>query len=417
MGNPTDNWNDIISSLINMTDEEVVTESNLDAIASNILYLYKRGGVVELTNSSGLTLSAGAVVVSNPAVDFGATLTTSARHPSVLGVVADGPWINGSTTMRVQTVGICQVIVNAATVRGQYLSHSFTAGQAQPSLIPGDGDFAIALSNQATPGQAVYALLIPTRVHASTIALINRSGSSSGYGWVAVADTANDFSWKISATPRDTRVVGVVVEGAIANGQYTRIQTTGIVDVYCTNTAARGDFLSQSSATAQAQASSTPGDGDFAIALEAGGGGNRIKALIVPLRKPTVQTPEVGSRAGTNTGSGAHSGGSYSAYLTVSVTLPSLPVGGTGWNLFAWASGVFSSTGSFPQIGLQIAGTNFDGPISPSVSQTNLSYTAVVSNLTPNATYSCSLLVKVSSGTASWLSSARVTVLATPVFS
>lgn len=138
--------------------DQVISESDWDALVSNSLFNYKRQ-VVELTNRSGGAVVAGDVVVLDTANDSAFTTTATEGSASVLGVAQES--IASLATGKVQVLGIASVNTNAATARGNRLATSTTAKQARPSAAASSGDFAVALVATGAAGLVTALLLGP----------------------------------------------------------------------------------------------------------------------------------------------------------------------------------------------------------------------------------------------------------------
>jgi hypothetical protein len=93
------------------------------------------------------------------------------------------------------------------------------------------------------------------------IPLINKTGATSVANDVVLVDTANDYSFiKPAGSPAALNVVGVVVQGGVADGSPALVAVSGVVAVTCTTAGAvtRGAPLEYSATAGQAQASAAP---------------------------------------------------------------------------------------------------------------------------------------------------------------
>lgn len=109
-------------------------------------------------NNSGVVLAKGDVVILDTSADRACTTTTTGSNKLVLGVVAHRVAIGGYC--RVQTKGLAYVQTNAAVTRGQGLTTSTTAKQAQPQAYGIDPtQFAVALQTTGGAGLALCLLL------------------------------------------------------------------------------------------------------------------------------------------------------------------------------------------------------------------------------------------------------------------
>jgi len=113
--------------------------------------------LIELTNTSTITLAEGHVVIVDTTKPLSVTTTTTAGHRNVAGVVAVGGPPGAKVKLR--TTGITPVKVAAATAIGNWLQTSKTAGLAAPTTSAVVGNFAIALTAGAA-GETVQALFL-----------------------------------------------------------------------------------------------------------------------------------------------------------------------------------------------------------------------------------------------------------------
>lgn len=186
---------------------DVLAASDVNTLNTNIGYL---GNVVEpsLTNKSGGSLGAGAVVIRDSSNDSAFTTTTTADLMHVLGIVMET--IANNAAGRVATAGVVTVNVQGNVTRGNYLATSTTAGRAKDAgAIPRGGVFAVALSAYAGGGAGtVTAKLLPAahahRVEVKSIS-VNCDGSGNGSA-SANWDTAfNTISMVVACIGGDTQ--------------------------------------------------------------------------------------------------------------------------------------------------------------------------------------------------------------------
>jgi len=123
-------------------------------------------------------------------------------------------------------------------------------------------------------------------------AFINNSGGTRSVGDVVIIDTSANDRFTTTTAVADGRVLGVVVDGSIANGVKGAIQTRGPVLVNVTGTVNRGDYLVTSATGGLAQSNGTTvAHGVFGVALEASSGGTVVALLQSPTLFPqAVQT-------------------------------------------------------------------------------------------------------------------------------
>jgi hypothetical protein len=127
-------------------------------VVDNLAYLV---GTVEpeLTNQSGGTLTAGAVVIADASNDSSFTTTTTADDPLVIGVVMES--IANAAAGRVATAGIVTVNVQGNVARGDFLSTSTTAGRAKSAGgARNAGTFARALTAYAGGGAGTVTAVV-----------------------------------------------------------------------------------------------------------------------------------------------------------------------------------------------------------------------------------------------------------------
>lgn len=121
-------------------------------MVANLNLIRGRQQVIPLTNKSGAERAEGEVVVVEETTDDAFTTTTAEGKKEVLGVVAET--IADNAEGRVICSGYVPVLeVDGATVRGDFLKTSTTAGKATPATNPEAGSFAIALSVAVGAGQ------------------------------------------------------------------------------------------------------------------------------------------------------------------------------------------------------------------------------------------------------------------------
>jgi hypothetical protein len=141
---------------------DLITQSvwNTD-IVDNLAYLLAAVEPDTLTNRSGGTLTAGAVVIADTSNDNSFTTTTAADNGLVIGVVMES--IANAAAGRVAAVGVATVNVQGNVARGNYLSTSTTAGRAKDAgSSKAAGTFAIALTAYSGGGAGtVTALILP----------------------------------------------------------------------------------------------------------------------------------------------------------------------------------------------------------------------------------------------------------------
>lgn len=160
------------------------------------------------------------------------------------------------------TAGICQGITfaNPATDTAIFTPSVTSTGLATSFGLPADKFFGLGRA-----GGDKTSVTIP---------LINRTGANSVAGDVVRIDTANDNSFIKTGSAGATDVVGVVVQGGVADGSPAMVAIAGVVDVTCTTAAVnRGDRLQMSGTAGQAEAGATAGS-VFAKALTAKGAGS-----------------------------------------------------------------------------------------------------------------------------------------------
>jgi len=127
---------------------------------------------------------------------------------------------------------------------------------------------------------------------------LNNSGSTRSVGDVVIYDTTTNDTFNTTTTVGDTRVLGVVIDGSIANAVRGAIQTRGPVLVNVSNAVARGDYLTTSGTAGQAQSNGgriIPGT--FAVALEASSGGTCIVLMFPSLLVPNMEVRAYNSAA------------------------------------------------------------------------------------------------------------------------
>lgn len=164
-----------------------------------------------LTNKSGGTVAANSVVVADTTTDSAFTTTATAGNAKVVGVTQASIANNASGI--VKQYGVTQVLVTAATSRGDWLTTSTTAGQALPntSTNPVAGSFAIALSTTTGAG-TVTALLITAAVQNSV--------------WSKGSDLTSQAALQL---------------GSSGSGQYFHVTGTTTITSFSTRTA--GEYL------------------------------------------------------------------------------------------------------------------------------------------------------------------------------
>jgi hypothetical protein len=113
--------------------------------------------VVYLVNSSGTTVSEGSPVIAYGSADLAFTTTTTARDPKLLGIVLEES-LPGALSP-IQTMGMAQVRVSGAVVRGDFLSVGTAVGTAVASGTAQSGDFGIALNAKGTGTGLVWAII------------------------------------------------------------------------------------------------------------------------------------------------------------------------------------------------------------------------------------------------------------------
>ncbi len=149
-----------------------------------------------LTNKSGGTLSAGALVIYDTANDSSITTTTTANNTKVAGVVQSSCLNNASCTVRV--VGITTVTSSVAVSRGNYIYTSTTAGEAKVGTTATDlGVIGVALTEDLSAPYSVSMLIVKdistvdiaslvqlapssTQTTTSTNSLINLTSTATG---------------------------------------------------------------------------------------------------------------------------------------------------------------------------------------------------------------------------------------------
>jgi hypothetical protein len=134
---------------------QTVSKTNFEIIDS---YVAAR----KLTNKSGGTLPAGTVCIADTTTDSSFTTTSTAGKTNVVGILQASTAANA--TGLVKQYGVSNILVNAATARGDWLSTSTTVGQAAPTLAASpapSGAFAIALTSTGGAG-TVTAVIIAT---------------------------------------------------------------------------------------------------------------------------------------------------------------------------------------------------------------------------------------------------------------
>lgn len=113
-----------------------------------------------------------------------------------------------------------------------------------------------------------------------------------------VSDTATNGSVKTTSDSANQNVVGVAKEAISTTPSDCRIQTSGIVEVFCsTAEVARGDWLVTSTTTGQAESASAKTVGAFAQALDfkASGATGLVTARLVDVGVQTMVASQEGS--------------------------------------------------------------------------------------------------------------------------
>lgn len=160
-------------------------------------------------------------------------------------------------------------------------------------------------------------------------AFVNNSGSTRSVGDLVICDTTANDDFTTTTTVADGRVLGVVIDGSIANGVKGAIQTRGPALVNVTGSVARGDYLVASGTAAMAQSNGpSMRPGVFAVALEANSGGTVIALLYGhcvfgnPQNHLTNGGFEIWQRgSGAFTGSGTYSSDRWFSSLNGTSTL------------------------------------------------------------------------------------------------
>lgn len=113
-----------------------------------------------LQNTSGGTLALGDLVVFDSGTDNACTTTTSANNPNIVGIVIFG----GIDDAQVVIARLLVVDVNYTGIvyRGDNLTTSGTAGEAQVDIAAGPGTFARTLEDGV--GGVVRAAIWPTEI-------------------------------------------------------------------------------------------------------------------------------------------------------------------------------------------------------------------------------------------------------------
>jgi len=123
-----------------------------------------RTTVALLTNKSGGTLAAGAVVVLDNTNAKGFTTTTTAGLSTRgIGVVLEPNGIANNATGLVALGGwVPKLTLNTAATVGQFIKTHTVAGQGTPHSSPQvEGDFAVALQASATPEAILFGMANP----------------------------------------------------------------------------------------------------------------------------------------------------------------------------------------------------------------------------------------------------------------
>lgn len=155
-------WLDPVANL-DLAAAQKVSEANWDSTQSNAAYLGNAIEPTTLTNKSGGSLSAGAVVVIDTANATSFTTTTIQGNPRVLGVQVDATIANNGTG-RVAAIGpVATVNVQGNVAIGDFLECSTTAGRARSNgNSKSPGTFAIATSvYSGGAAGTVSAMLLP----------------------------------------------------------------------------------------------------------------------------------------------------------------------------------------------------------------------------------------------------------------
>jgi hypothetical protein len=157
--------------MTNLSTGSLVTETIWDnQIQGNVEHLLSR---VEptLTNKSGGSLSAGAVVITDSGNDSAFTTTTTQADELILGVVMET--IANDATGRVAVQGAVTTNVQGNVARGDFLQTSGTAGRAETAGSSRNaGTFAVALTAYSGGGAGTVTAMV----------LSSSSSSSAGVG-------------------------------------------------------------------------------------------------------------------------------------------------------------------------------------------------------------------------------------------
>lgn len=169
------------------TTGDLITQSIYNAdIIDNLAYLIAAIEPDTLTNQSGGSLSAGAVVVADTANDTSFTTTTDADDEDILGVVMET--IGIAAAGRVARIGVVTVNVQGNVTRGNYLSTSTTAGRAKDAgTTKTAATFARALTAYAGGGAGTVTAVIMVAENSSAGVAANvvayTSAGSAPTGW------------------------------------------------------------------------------------------------------------------------------------------------------------------------------------------------------------------------------------------
>lgn len=206
-----------------------------------------------LTNRSGVTVSAGDVVLFDTANASSFTTTTNAVDLRVMGVVRTASIANNVAGQVYTMAGqVCTVNCDSAAVAiGQYLTTSTTAGKATAgSYFRENGNFAVALSSKAGGSTGtVSAMLIDNARQAV-------SGTS---GWNMGGSTAVTTSQKFTiATETWATVAGAALPAARDDGNGMGYGTTAAYHTHGSSTgAAAGGTATRYKITYSTDTSST----------------------------------------------------------------------------------------------------------------------------------------------------------------
>lgn len=155
------------------------------------------------TNSSGVALIAGDVVIVNSGADQSITTTISAASTVPVGIVQDD--IAAGAIGPVLTQGIAALVNTTASVtRGRYAETSTTAKKATENSTRRAGSFGFYLTGGTTP--SAYLFGVPDTSSGGggtiTVELADTSGPVSGVSIVRVADFTNNGGGDVSLLPQ-----------------------------------------------------------------------------------------------------------------------------------------------------------------------------------------------------------------------